>query len=392
MMKTKLLGMIAAAGMLLATSCSQEQTETYLSQNDLVDFSISVGVEGGVSSRTSARRADGEGTTFSDGTRATELYFAIYDSNNKLYKATFTFDNGITAESVSSSATDDPLYYKASVTFPFTFSCQLVKGMDYKIVFWAQSKDAEKYYDLSAFPVVEVKYKDESGNFHANNDEMRDAFCVSYPIKASSVGNAHTIVLTRPLSQINVGVTDKAWDILLTTGTGDPIDKETQVEKLVSSMIIENAATKFDVRANDIVKNNVTKVEYQPAKIPSLIEELDEKTVTDNYLNVNLNLANGPEKKKFYWVSMCYILANDETKTEDGTTYGTVIDELNINICDKFKHDLQNVPVRRNYRTNILFDEDWWVTQQYEINLDRAYDDDYNGTEGNDGEYNGINN
>lgn len=392
-MKTKILGLVAAVGMLLATSCSQEQTaDTYLSENELVDFSFSVGLEGEVGTRAVTRGDETTTTTtkISDGTRATELYFAIYDSNNTLFKFTPTFtmidEKGdvigepVMGSPVPSGDETDPLYYKAKVKFPFTFSCQLVKGMDYKIVIWAQSGNAEEYYDMSEFPVVTVKYKDENDKFHANNDEMRDAFSVSYPIKASSVATSHTIVLTRPLSQINVGMTETVWDLA----------KGNKEEgKQVSFMSIENAATKFDIRANDIETNtnNLMKVDYQSAIVPFLQDKLNDVGVVENdrYLYVDLNHdSSTDEDEKFHWVSMCYILANDENKNESEGTYGAVIENLTINVCDGINLTLTNVPVKRNYRTNILFDKTWWATKKLTIELDRAYDnDDYNGTEDN---------
>ena len=163
-------------------------------------------------------------------------------------------------------------------------------------------------------------------------------------------------------------------------------------------MIIKSAATKFDVRTNSIVKaesdteNNLAEVTYESATVPFLLDKLSnvDVNIKDRYLYVNTQHEASTEKDKFHWISMCYILANDEIKTNaNNETYGTVIDKLTIEVRKdkKYKIELENVPVKRNYRTNILIDDRWWATRELTIQLDRAYDGDFNGTEDN-GKYN----
>lgn len=81
MNKKLFLGMFAAAGMLLATSCSNDELDVVQSGNE-AQVTFSLAAEGGIATRA-----------ISDGTGADLLYYAIFDAQGKL----ITTINGSTA-------------------------------------------------------------------------------------------------------------------------------------------------------------------------------------------------------------------------------------------------------------------------------------------------------
>ena len=143
MNKKLFLGMFAAAGMLLATSCSNDELDVVQSGNE-AQVSFSLGLEGGIATRA-----------ISDGKSADVLVYAVFDKDgNRL--------SNIQAVT------------KTGVTFPTTESITLAKGQTYKVAFWAQDDDCEAYtVDTDKMSVV-VNYANDENK--VNNDETRDAF------------------------------------------------------------------------------------------------------------------------------------------------------------------------------------------------------------------------
>lgn len=71
MNKKLFLGMFAAAGMLLATSCSNDELDVVQSGNE-AQVTFSLGLEGGIATRA-----------ISDGTGADVLMYAVFDKDGK---------------------------------------------------------------------------------------------------------------------------------------------------------------------------------------------------------------------------------------------------------------------------------------------------------------------
>lgn len=71
MSKKLFLGMFAAAGMLLATSCSNDELDVAQS-GDEAQVTFSLGLEGGIATRA-----------ISDGTGADVLMYAVFDKDGK---------------------------------------------------------------------------------------------------------------------------------------------------------------------------------------------------------------------------------------------------------------------------------------------------------------------
>lgn len=337
MNKKLFLGMFAAAGMLLATSCSNDELDMVQSGNE-AQVTFSLAAEGGIATRA-----------ISDGTGANVLYYAIFDADGKL----ITTING---------STDGLL--KKEDAFPNgskedNVEVTLAKGQKYTAVFWAQDEDC-KAYTVSAETdglKVAVDYKDDKND--NNNDETRDAFFKAEPFTVT--GNTEIpVVLKRPFAQINVGVTEADWKAAVESG----------VEITKSKVVIKNVATSINLLDGTV--SGEEEVTYDFATIPAKFTPVET-------LEVDVNRDGAiQEEEKYVYLSMSYILTdNDADRTTleaDGLqfTFSPVNGEDII-----FDEGLHAVPVQRNWRTNIL-GKILTGDIQFNIEIDQRFDDNYN--------------
>lgn len=338
MKKNYLLGMFAVAGMLMATSCSNNELEVAQLGNE-AQVTFSLGLENGIGSRT-----------ISDGTKADKLVYAVYKINSttgvaELQKVVNSDENG--------------QFIKGDFKSGDNVSVTLAKGQTYQVAFWAQDSDCNAY-TTTDLTNVQVDYENA-----ANNDELSDAFFKTVEFKV--MGNQTIdVVLKRPFAQINVGVYKTDWEAAVASGI--------EIEK--STVTIENAAASVNLLTGAVgpETTDVT-VTYSSAAIPT--EELKVDHNEDDDFD--------DENERYAWLSMSYILVadHDDTKDENGLlgTDQTTLTGLTYTFTPKsghaleFKEGLNGVPVRRNWRTNILGkiltgDIDFKVT------IDPVYDGD----------------
>ena len=297
MNKKLFLGMFVAAGMLLATSCSNDELDVVQSGNE-AQVTFSLGLEGGIATRA-----------ISDGKSADVLMYAVFDKNGERIN---------TIQKVS----------KTGVTFPTTENITLAKGQTYKVAFWAQDNDC-KAYTVSDDMNVTVNYANDENK--VNNDETRDAFfkTVEFTVTGST---SIDVELKRPFAQINVGVTKEDWDAAVASG----------ITIAQSSVVIKNAATSLNLLDGTV--SGETEVSYSLANIPSDPAILKVDTDGDG------------EKEEYNWLSMSYILPAEATtgyaKTTMESLQYTFVPVSGNEIV--FANGLNSVPVQRNWRTNIL--------------------------------------
>lgn len=334
MNKKLFLGMFAAAGMLFATSCSNDELDIVQSGNE-AQVSFSLGLEGGIATRA-----------ISDGTGAKKLVCAVYDVNYKLLRQSVINGSVVNNDGqfVDTEAFENNLKDQVTVT--------LAKGQTYTMVFWAQNKDCDAY-TTTDLTDVSISYDG------LNNDENRDAFFAAETFKVT--GNAEiNVTLKRPFAQINVGVTEYDWNAAVGSG----------VEIMTSKVVIKNAANKINLLDGSVDGEVV--VEYDFAKIPQQFD-------TPETLDVDTD-GDGV-KESYKYLSMSYILVNDEnggsskaTLESEGLQF-TFSPEAGNNIL--FFEGLNNVPVQRNWRTNIL-GKILTGDVQFNITIDPIYDGEYN--------------
>ena len=209
MNKKLFFGILAAAGMLLATSCMNDELDLVQS-GDEAQVTFSLGLEGGIATRA-----------ISDGTKADKLVYAVYKLNA----------NG-EPELQNVVGSTNGQFVKTDFKSGDNVSITLAKGQTYQVAFWAQDEDC-KAYDTDDLTAVEVKYKNEDGTNAVNNDELRDAFFKMVQFEVAG-DKSIDVVMKRPFAQINVGVDAEDWDAAVASGefTGDATavaDAETTV-------------------------------------------------------------------------------------------------------------------------------------------------------------------
>lgn len=340
MNKKLFLGMFAAAGMLLATSCSNDELDVVQSGNE-AQVTFSLAAEGGIATRA-----------ISDGTGAKKLVYAVYNANGELIKTIANTD--VNGQIVDNSAFDNGLTENVTIT--------LAKGQQYTVAFWAQNPNCTAY-TTTDLKNVTIDYAG------LNNDETRDAFFKAETFTVT--GNTEIdVVLKRPFAQINVGVYQTDWDAAVAS--------EIEIEK--SKVTIEKAATSINLLTGEVEGEET--VEYGFATIPT-------QFTTPETLDVDLDKDG--TKEKYVYLSMSYILANDAT-----TGYAkATLEDLDFTFAPKsgnninFSKGLNAVPVQRNWRTNII-GKILTGDVTFNITIDPIYDGEYNNGEAQPVNINGV--
>lgn len=340
MNKKLFLGMFAAAGMLFATSCSNDELDVVQSGNE-AQVTFSLAAEGGIATRA-----------ISDGTGAKKLVYAVYNASGELIETIANTD--VNGQIVDNSAFDNGLTENVTIT--------LAKGQQYTVAFWAQNPNCTAY-TTTDLKNVTIDYAG------LNNDETRDAFFKAETFTVT--GNTEIdVVLKRPFAQINVGVYQTDWDAAKASGI--------EIEK--SKVTIENAATSINLLTGEVGGEQT--VEYGFDIIPA-------QFATPETLDVDLDKDG--TKENYVYLSMSYILANDET-----TGYAkTALEDLDFTFAPisgnniNFSEGLNAVPVQRNWRTNII-GKILTGDVTFNITIDPIYDGEYNNSEAQPVNINGV--
>ena len=323
-MKKSLL-LVAAAVTALFSACSSDELAN---GNDVVNVSFNASFD----QVMPTRGVSGE----SDGTAATKLYVAVYNKDNQLIKAISKIgvDGSQAVETVSNK--------QATVSF------QLVKGQTYNFVFWAQNPNATA--DAVVFNPETGKVSVDYTKIKAN-DESLDAFTAHVNNLTVTGAIAQDVTLKRPWAQVNYGSAQADWDAAVAAGITVAKSKVTvnNVYKTLNALTgeVEGTAETADIAlaANTIPASATTS-----------------RTLTvsgTNYKYIGLNyLLVGNEGEQ------SLIKADLEIQKESGEVINTLT--------------FSNVPVQRNYRTNIV--GNLLTSQvQFNITLDSNYEDDITG-------------
>lgn len=279
------------AALMLANSCSDDNNVSQ-ADSSLAQVTFKVSADGALT------------RAISDGTTVDELVYRVFDKNG----------NPITAQHlVKESATD--------LRSGHTVALTLAKGQTYKVAFWAQ-KAGNTAYTVNDNMQVVVDY---SG---ANNDESRDAFFNAVEITVNG-DVAQTVELKRPFAQLNVGTTTADWNAAVASGA--TFDE--------SKVTVKQAATTLNVLDGKV--SGAADVNFTYAAKPGESLKVDAD-------------GNGT-KENYEYLSMSYILPNDAT---DGTQKTLASAEFTFKTESGteivVKNGLQNLPLQRNYRTNIV--------------------------------------
>ena len=190
-----------------------------------------------------------------------------------------------------------------------TYSPRLVKGRTYKVVFWAMREDN---YDVTNMTCITRA----TGSAEADYD----AFTATSEVTVVNA-ESKSVSLTRPLAQLNIGITEEDW----TTA------KETFGQTPKTCTISYTAKDAFNALAGVAVGNDAEVVRTVAASGDDLTVE----PVTYKHLG------------------SCYVLMAEDEQT---------ILNLKLSVLDQntpaqsIREDvqIQNVPFQRNYKTNLV--------------------------------------
>lgn len=203
-----------------------------------------------------------------------------------------------------------------------TLTLALVKGKQYEIAFWAESKDG-KHYTTNNLRKVEVNYEGK------NNDESRDAFFGTSKKFTVVADQSIDVTLNRPFAQINVGTSTPDYNAAKASG----------FEVIESSVVINGVANQIDLLTGDVLgtKESIT---YALSETPK-----------EAKLQLGRLHVPGSKENHYEYLSMSYILVGEDKETLESMKY--VFSDGNGQEIE-LSQGLTNVPVQRNYRTNII--------------------------------------
>lgn len=227
---------------------------------------------------------------YSDGKTATKLSYAVYEAGKD--EAIESVTRGVTFTNLNA-----------------TVKIRLAKGKSYDFIFWADAEGAPYTFD-AAKKTVTVDYLSAKAN-----DESMDAFFAAKKNLAVDGDITQTVTLKRPFAQVNIG----AFDAIKKYLGFDPA-KSQFVTKAYKTLNL------YDGTVAD--KADVT---FAFADMPAESEVFPVEGVDVDYLSMN------------------YILVAADKATQ----------ALSIQVSDATDANnspvvsIDNVPVQRNYRTNI---------------------------------------
>lgn len=282
-MKKVLFSTVAmSALMLMATSCADDQTSD-----------LKAGAESTVT--ITAQLPGDMGTrAFADGTKATELHYAVYEKGTTTPLEVCKKADGTKGQEGTATMTG----------LKTTISLQLTTGKEYDFVFWADAPGDNVYTFNSENQTVTVNYANAE-----NNTDNLDAFFGQKKALKVSGNMSISQELRRPFAQINIGT--------------DDFDAAAAAGYTVSESTIGVATYKTLNLLSGEVSDPVTAT-FVKKPIPT----------EDSKFSVN--------SKDYKYLSMSYVLVPKDKETVDIAFDYTLTNRT-----------FTNVPVQRNYRTNI---------------------------------------
>ena len=270
---------------------------------------------------------------FGDGTKAKDLYFAVYEH-----------------ESTTPIIVSEAEYHFTGLTT--TVNLKLVNGKNYDIIWWAQSPDVDCYTFKPEEQSVEISYTGI-----ASNDENRDAFFQHTTTGVITAAFSETVKLYRPFAQLNFGT--------------DDLDEPA----VTAAFTVVNPETG---ETSNTLRTQVTTSAY--SKLNLLNEEASEEIETQLFGPNSPCTAETFPVPGYDYLNMNYILMTKDQQLNDLTF--TVLDAAGKSFNTI---TIPNVPLQRNYRTNI-YGQLLTSTASYEIVIEPDFNKpDYNFSQSWDG-------
>lgn len=293
----KLFYSLAALAVVASAGSCQQELNPVKNGDTLVSFSVST--------NSPATRA--VESTIANGTNIDVLYWEIYGTD-------------LESDPDNAVLLGEGVVKDSDGNKEFNVELKLLADQEYNIIFWGQV-DGKSHYDVTDLRNVKISsYEDESAN-----DESRAAFFRVYNFKTENgIPIREDIYLFRPFSQINLGST--TYETSLNQVNGGSIKVQS------SEMTVTQIAQSFNTVTGKGEGNQAVTFEAMPTPNGDL-------DATEKMLEVNGDF--------YYWLGMNYLIVNGD---EDLVKVDVV---LNTNM-GTVKHTVNSVPVKENYRTNLI--------------------------------------
>ena len=327
-MKRKLFLFAVVAVALFAACSNEENIVVEQTETDVVNVSFTTSLDQALKTRA----VSGE----TDGTQASTLTVAVYNTSNQEIAA---------IRQVKANAFDTSL--QATVDF------QLVKGQTYNFVFWAQNPGATA--GAVVFDPATGKVSVDYTKIKAN-DETLDAFTAHVNELKVTGPVAQSVTLKRPWAQLNYGTT--AADV-----KGAHL---ANIEVTKSKVVVNNLYKTLNLLDGTVSDETAADVELVA----------NDKPAGQTTLTVNVGDGNQEWGKltvdgtDYAYVGLNYLLVGGEADTQSLIKADLELFDANGSVNTIA---FSNIPVQRNYRTNIVGN---LLTSNvdFSINIDPMYD------------------
>lgn len=263
-----------------------------------------------------------QGRSAGDGNTVDQVHYEVWDKST----------GNLVISSVSGKNEGEPV---AIVDKTATVNIRLVKGLEYEIAFWAHNEQGTGY--LIEEGLENIRLKD---GVKANKETYDAFYQVLTDYKVSNVGK--TVVLKRPFGQLNVGTSSEDWQ--------KAINLDVEIDR--STISVTQVANVFNARTGKITRHEgLTQLTF------------DLEDVLKETFNV--------EGTAYHYLGMNYFLADTEKTLHDLT--------ITLNDGEKVVNTLKviNMPIQRNWRTNIIGDL-LTSKENFRVVVEPDFVDDYN--------------
>ena len=227
---------------------------------------------------------------YGDGTTAKDLYYAVYDKDGN-----FLFEE-------KTEFPQGSLHKDVQI--------QLVTGETYQIVFWAQAEANTAYSFNASDKTMTIDY-----DGILNNNEDLDAFYVAKTLQVQASDLNQTAELKRPMCQVNIATADSA--AVVKSGKAFPTASSVTFTEVPNTLNLLDGT----------LGNSTSEVTFGSNNVPE-----GKITVAD---------------KDYDYLSMTYFLASAEGDVQTSVT-------MQVNNLTDGTRAYSNIPVKRNYKTNIV--------------------------------------
>ena len=259
------------------------------------------------------------------GENVDRVYYEVWDESfsNRLFPTDSRSENFVPVE-------DNVAYV----------NLQLLKGQVFNVIFWAQNSGCG-VYSWDNLKDINVDYS----GFSSSNKDVYDAFYAVEQLVAD--GQYREIYLYRPFAQLNFG-----------TGTLETSLGEFSIgsNRITVSKVAKTFNTVRGAANPDSYIEGVTFVASEGGLVQQ--EKADRK-----------DLEIGDDC--YYWVAMNYLLV---PSSQEATV---TVDAEFVTSGGKVSHSIDNVPIRKNYRTNII-GELFTAQGKFKVKVNPIFDGEYN--------------